>query len=150
MAAVGPALLALDLSIALRGAILAALGFALLPALPVLLTAAERLAGVEAAGTSGSIIWLAGNLGAIAVSLVVQVLVHDPVAAFLVMAAVALLALPAARRFSVARWTLHARRGARIRPKTQTMPRTKSHTGHDQVLVRTATRSDEISAGQQT
>jgi hypothetical protein len=83
-------------------AILAALGFALLPALPVLLTAAERLAGLEAAGTSGSIIWLAGNLGAIVVSLVVQVLVNDPVAAFLVMAAVALLALPAPRRFSVA------------------------------------------------
>ncbi len=57
----------------------------------------SSLAGA-AAGTAGAIVWMAGNLGGLVVALIVQVLVHDPVPAFLVMAAVALTALPLAGR----------------------------------------------------
>ena len=82
-----------------RALALAAMGFVLLPALPVVLTAAELLAGA-AAGTAGAIVWMAGNLGGLVVALLVQVLVHEPLAAFLAMAAVALLGLPLAARLS--------------------------------------------------
>jgi predicted MFS family arabinose efflux permease len=80
-----------------RALALVAMGAVLLPALPVILTAAERLAGA-AAGTAGAIVWMAGNLGGLAVALLVQVLVHHPLAAFLAMAAVSLLGLPLAAR----------------------------------------------------
>ena len=73
------------------------MGVVLLPALPVILTAAEQLAGA-AAGTAGAIVWMAGNLGGLVVALIVQILVHDPLAAFLAMAAVSLLGLPLAAR----------------------------------------------------
>ena len=73
------------------------MGAALLPALPVVLTAIERIAGA-AAGTAGAIIWLAGNLGGVVVALLVQALVDEPTAAFLALAAVALLGLPLAVR----------------------------------------------------
>jgi predicted MFS family arabinose efflux permease len=74
-----------------------AMGVVLLPALPVILTSAEQLAG-PAAGTAGAIVWMAGNLGGLVVALLVQVLVHEPLAAFLAMAAVSLLGLPLATR----------------------------------------------------
>lgn len=74
-----------------------AIGIVLLPALPIILTAAEQLAGA-AAGSAGAIVWMAGNLGGLVVALLVQILVHDPLAAFLAMAAVALLGLPLAAR----------------------------------------------------
>ena len=77
--------------------VLALLGAALLPALPVVLTSVERMAG-SAAGTAGAIIWLAGNLGGIVVALLVQALVDQPTAAFLSLAGVALLGLPLATR----------------------------------------------------
>ena len=77
--------------------VLVLMGAALLPALPIVLTTIEQLAGA-AAGTAGAIIWLAGNLGGIVVALLVQGLVHEPTAAFLALAAVALLGLPAAAR----------------------------------------------------
>jgi predicted MFS family arabinose efflux permease len=80
-----------------RAAVMAVMGLALLPALPVVLTAAERLAG-SAAGTAGAIVWMAGNLGGLVVALIVQVLVHHPLAAFLAMAVVSLLGLPLAAR----------------------------------------------------
>jgi predicted MFS family arabinose efflux permease len=83
----------------LRAAVLAVMGLFLLPALPVVLTAAERLAGA-AAGTAGAIVWMAGNLGGLIVALIVQILVHHPLAAFLAMAAVSLLGLPLAARLS--------------------------------------------------
>lgn len=82
-----------------RALALVAMGSVLLPALPVILTAAERLAGA-AAGTAGAIVWMAGNLGGLVVALLVQVLVHHPLAAFLAMAAVSLLGLPLAARVS--------------------------------------------------
>ena len=69
-----------------RALALVAMGIVLLPALPVILTAAEQLAGA-AAGTAGAIVWMAGNLGGLVVALLVQILVHHPLAAFLAMAA---------------------------------------------------------------
>ncbi|HXA53990.1 MAG TPA: MFS transporter [Solirubrobacteraceae bacterium] len=83
--------------IAGRAVVLVAMGALLLPALPVLMTVAERLAG-PAAGTAGAIVWLAGNLGGLVVALLVQELVHHPLAAFLAMAAVVLFAIPLAAR----------------------------------------------------
>jgi predicted MFS family arabinose efflux permease len=80
-----------------RAVVIVAMGAMLLPALPVILTATERLAG-SAAGTAGAIVWMAGNLGGLVVALLVQVLVHHPLAAFSAMAAVSLLGLPLASR----------------------------------------------------
>lgn len=85
-------------SLGIRAVVLAAMGFVLLPALPVILALAERL-GRPAAATAGAIVWMAGNLGGLVVALIVQALVHDEVAAFLVMAAVVLAGLPFATRF---------------------------------------------------
>jgi predicted MFS family arabinose efflux permease len=84
-----------------------AIGIVLLPALPIILTAAEQLAGA-AAGTAGAIVWMAGNLGGLVVALLVQILVHHPLAAFLAMGAVALLGLPLAARL---RMPVSERRG---------------------------------------
>ncbi len=80
-----------------RALAIVAMGVILLPALPVILTAAEQLAGA-AAGTAGAIVWMAGNLGGLAIALLVQVLVHHPLAAFMAMAVVSLLGLPLAAR----------------------------------------------------
>ena len=82
-----------------RALIIVAMGVLLLPALPIILTAAEQLAGA-AAGTAGAIVWLAGNLGGLVVALIVQVLVHHPLAAFAAMAAVSLLGLPLTARLA--------------------------------------------------
>ncbi len=83
-----------------RAAVLVAMGLFLLPALPVILTATERLAG-PAAGTAGAIVWMAGNLGGLVVALIVQILVHHPLGAFLAMAAVSLLGLPLVARLAL-------------------------------------------------
>jgi predicted MFS family arabinose efflux permease len=82
-----------------RALAMVAMGLVLLPALPIILTAAEQLAG-SAAGTAGAIVWMAGNLGGLVVALLVQVLVHHPLAACLAMAVVSLLGLPLAARLS--------------------------------------------------
>ncbi len=84
-------------SLAGRAVAIVAMGAMLLPALPVILTSTERLAG-SAAGTAGAIVWMAGNLGGLVVALLVQILVHHPMAAFVAMAAVSLLGLPLAAR----------------------------------------------------
>jgi predicted MFS family arabinose efflux permease len=99
-AIVGPLLLGLATPVAARAVVLAAMGFVLLPALPIILTAAERLAGAARAGTAGAIVWLAGNLGGLVVALVVQALVHHPTAAFLSMAVLSIPAVALARRWS--------------------------------------------------
>ena len=72
------------------------IGFLLLPALPIVLELVERRTG-EAEGTGAGLIWMAGNLGGLLVAIVVGLLVDHPMAAFLVMAAVALIAVPGAR-----------------------------------------------------
>jgi predicted MFS family arabinose efflux permease len=77
--------------------VLVAMGALLIPALPILMTVAERLAGA-AAGTAGAIVWMAGNLGGLVMALLVQVLVHQPTVAFLAVAIVVLLAIPLAAR----------------------------------------------------
>jgi hypothetical protein len=94
---VGCVALGLIPSLAGRAVVIVAMGAMLLPALPVILTSTERLAG-SAAGTAGAIVWMAGNLGGLVVALLVQVLVHHPLAPFLAMAAVSLLGLPLAAR----------------------------------------------------
>jgi predicted MFS family arabinose efflux permease len=83
--------------LALLAVVLVVLGFVLLPALPVILTRAEQMAGSHA-GTAGAIVWMAGNLGGLVVALIVQALVHHPLPAFLAMAAVVLAGLPIAAR----------------------------------------------------
>ena len=85
--------------IGVRAGVIALMGLFLLPALPVVLTAAELLAGA-AAGTAGAIVWMAGNLGGLVIALIVQILVHHPLAAFLAMAGVSLLGLPLAARLA--------------------------------------------------
>jgi predicted MFS family arabinose efflux permease len=85
--------------LSLRALVLIAMGVVLLPALPVILTAAEQLAGA-AAGTAGAIVWMAGNLGGLAIALLVQILVHHPLAAFIAMGVVSLLGLPLAGRLT--------------------------------------------------
>jgi predicted MFS family arabinose efflux permease len=72
------------------------IGFLLLPALPIVLELVERRTG-EAEGTGAGLIWMAGNLGGLVAAVVVGLLVDHPLAAFLVMAGVALIAVPGAR-----------------------------------------------------
>jgi MFS family permease len=93
----GSLLCALSSSLGLRTVALLAFGSLLLTALPIVLTECERLAG-PLAGSAGAIVWLAGNLGGLAVALLVQLLVHHPMLAFTAMAAVAGLGLPLALR----------------------------------------------------
>jgi predicted MFS family arabinose efflux permease len=77
---------------------LLAIGFALLPALPIVLTLTERHAA-EAEGTAAGLIWLAGNLGGVVIATVVGLLVLQPTIAFVVLAGVTALAMPALRWF---------------------------------------------------
>ncbi|HEX4435693.1 MAG TPA: MFS transporter [Solirubrobacteraceae bacterium] len=98
-ASAGCVLLGVVHGIALNGLVLVAMGAVLLPALPVILTVAERIAGA-AAGTAGALVWMAGNLGGLVVALIVQVLVHHPLPAFLAIAVVSLLGLPFAARLA--------------------------------------------------
>ncbi|WP_410789585.1 MFS transporter [Kribbella sp. C-35] len=72
------------------------IGLLLLPALPIVLELVERRTG-EAEGTAAGLIWMAGNLGGLVVAVVVGLLVDHPLAAFLVMAMIALIAVPGAR-----------------------------------------------------
>lgn len=78
-----------------------ALGLALLPALPIVLELTERRAGA-AEGTATGLIWLTGNLGGLVLAAVVGVLVDQPVAAFLLLAALSLATLPLLRSFRTA------------------------------------------------
>ena len=96
--ALGSAALGAFTVVGARAGVIVLMGFLMLPALPVILTAAERLAG-RAEGTAGALIWMAGNLGGLVAALIVQALVHEPLAAFLAMAAVSLLGVPLAARF---------------------------------------------------
>jgi predicted MFS family arabinose efflux permease len=84
------------------------IGLLLLPALPVVLELVERRTG-EAEGTAAGLIWMAGNLGGLVVAVVVGLLVDHPTTAFLVMGAIALLAVPGARSLRRPIAELHAR-----------------------------------------
>ncbi|MFC0623599.1 MFS transporter [Kribbella deserti] len=74
---------------------LAAIGFLLLPSLPIVLELVERRTG-EAEGTAAGLIWLAGNAGGLLVAILTGLLVHHPFTAFITLAAVALIAVPGA------------------------------------------------------
>jgi predicted MFS family arabinose efflux permease len=88
---------ALTSALGARALVLVLTGWMLLAALPIVLSAAERIAGPLAA-SAGALVWLAGNLGGLAVAVIVQLLVHHPRGAFLAMAAISLLGLPLALR----------------------------------------------------
>jgi predicted MFS family arabinose efflux permease len=89
-------LLALAPGVVTGFAAITLIGLLLLPALPIVLELVERRTG-EAEGTAAGLIWMAGNLGGLLVAVVVGLLVGHPSAAFLVMAAIALIAVPGAR-----------------------------------------------------
>lgn len=109
----GSAALAFVPGIAGKAVVMVVMGALLLPALPVLLTVAEELAG-RAAGTAGAIVWLAGNLGGLVVALLVQALVHHPTASFLAMGASVALAAPLAARMVSLRSVIQARRAPQV------------------------------------
>lgn len=109
----GSVALAFVPGIAGKAVVMVAMGALLLPALPVLLTVAEELAG-RAAGTAGAIVWLAGNLGGLVVALLVQALVHHPTASFLAMGASVALAAPLAARMVSLRSVIQARRNSDV------------------------------------
>ena len=77
--------------------LIAALGFVLLAALPVMLEMTERRMAASG-GVATGIILLIGNAGGLVVAVIVGALVDLPTIAFLVLAAVVLMGLPAARR----------------------------------------------------
>ncbi|HWF54951.1 MAG TPA: MFS transporter [Solirubrobacteraceae bacterium] len=79
--------------------VIAALGFVLLAALPVMLELIERRMGAHG-GVATGILLLAGNAGGLIVAVIVDLAVNTPAAAFLILAVVALLGLPAARRLA--------------------------------------------------
>ncbi len=110
----GSVALAVVPGIAGKALVMLVMGALLLPALPVILTVAEQLAG-PAAGTAGAIVWMAGNLGGLVVALLVQILIHHPTAAFLAMAVVVGAAAPLAARMvslgGMPRVTLDPERG---------------------------------------
>jgi predicted MFS family arabinose efflux permease len=89
----GGVILAFVHAVAVAAIVLVPMGLLLLTDLPVVLELSERGAGA-AAGTVTSLLWLAGQLGGVVVSLAVQALVHHPMPAFLLLAAVGLCAVP--------------------------------------------------------
>lgn len=74
------------------------IGFALLPALPIVLALTERHAA-EAEGTAAGLVWLAGNLGGVVMATVIGLLVLHPSIAFVVLAGATALTLPGLRWF---------------------------------------------------
>ena len=90
---VGAILLAFEHAVAADAVVLVPIGLLLLTDLPVILELSERRAGA-AAGTVTALLWLAGNAGGLVVALLVQLLVHHPTPAFLLLAAISLCAVP--------------------------------------------------------
>jgi predicted MFS family arabinose efflux permease len=89
----GGLLLAFEHAVAIDAVVLVPIGLLLLTDLPVILELSERRAGTAAA-TVTALLWLAGNAGGLVVALAVQLLVHHPTPAFLLLAAVGLCAVP--------------------------------------------------------
>jgi predicted MFS family arabinose efflux permease len=99
VAVAGALVLAFEHAVAVDAVVLAAIGLLLLTLLPVILELSERRAGASA-GTVTALMWLAGNAGGLAVTVLVALLVHHPVAAFLALALISLLAAPLVRAVS--------------------------------------------------
>ena len=78
-------------------ALIIAIGFVLLPALPVLLDLVERTVGASG-GVATAMLLLAGNVGGLLIAVLVGALEDQPSIAFAVLAACTLCGLPAARR----------------------------------------------------
>jgi predicted MFS family arabinose efflux permease len=93
------ALAALHRLVVVDFVLIAALGFVLLAALPVMLEMVERCMGASGGVATGTLL-LVGNAGGLIVAVIVGVLVDAPALAFAVLAVVILLGLPAARRVS--------------------------------------------------
>ena len=89
----GGVLLAFLHAVWLDALVLVPMGLLLLTDLPVILELSERRAGT-AAGTVTALLWLSGQLGGLVVALAVQLVVHHPTPAFLLLAVVGLCALP--------------------------------------------------------
>jgi hypothetical protein len=89
----GGLVLAFEHGVAVDAVALVPIGLLLLTDLPVILELSERRAGASA-GTVAALLWLAGNAGGLVVALLVQLLVHHPTPAFLLLAAVSLCAVP--------------------------------------------------------
>lgn len=88
--------LAIVPSAAMAWIMLLGIGFALLPALPIVLALTEKNAP-EAEGTAAGLIWLAGNLGGVVVAVIIGILVNHSALAFVVLAGLTGLALPGLR-----------------------------------------------------
>src|SRR5262249_45945170 len=117
--------------------VMLAVGALLLTALPVVLEIAERRAG-DAGGTATALLWLAGNAGGLAVALIVQVLVEEPAAAFAVMAATIMLALPLTRQGRLGRAAPAAEPAADIDQRAGSAPGGApgpGHKGHAQPTI---------------
>jgi len=110
LSALAIAVLAVAPGVATAAVALALIGFLLIPALPVVLELTERRTG-EAEGTAAGLVWMAGNLGGLAVATVVGLLVHRPGSAFWLMAALALAGTPLGLRL---RRDIAATRGAPV------------------------------------
>ena len=93
VAAAGALLLAFEHAVAVDAVALAAIGLLLLTLLPVILELSERNAGASA-GTVTALMWLAGNAGGLVVTVLVALLVHHPLPAFVALAVISLLATP--------------------------------------------------------
>jgi predicted MFS family arabinose efflux permease len=93
VAVAGSLLLAFEHAVAVDAVALVAIGLLLLTLLPVILELSERRAGASA-GTVTALMWLAGNAGGLVVAVLVALLVHHPLAAFVALAAISLLATP--------------------------------------------------------
>lgn len=76
-----------------------AIGFTLLPSLPIVLELVERRTG-EVEGTAAGLIWMSGNLGGLVVATVVGLLVDHPGPAFAVAGVAVLAGLPLLRSIS--------------------------------------------------
>ncbi len=91
--AAGGLVLAFEHAVVVDAIALVPIGLLLLTDLPVILELSERRAGASA-GTVTALLWLAGNAGGLLVALLVQLLVHHPTPAFLLLAVFALCAAP--------------------------------------------------------
>ena len=91
-------LLAVAPSTAMAFVALVGIGLVLLPALPIVLALTERHAP-EAEGTAAGLIWLSGNLGGVVLATVVGLLAWHASTAFVTLAVLVVLALPALGRY---------------------------------------------------
>jgi hypothetical protein len=111
VAAAGALALAFEHAVAIDAVVLAAIGLLLLTLLPVILELSERNAGASA-GTVTALMWLAGNAGGLVVTVLVALLVHHPLPAFVALALISLCATPLVFALSTA--------SASVEPRGQT------------------------------